>query len=174
MNKLWGHCKGWCNKHSGQLVLRVTLGVFFLAHGVLKFMDMENTLAFFASLGFPSFLGYFVAGSEVIGGVALVLGMFTCVFGILLAVIQLVAVYKVTARIPAPSALIAFAMGYGMNLVLVAAALSVAFTGPGRMSLFGGKCCINCRHDKNCGDCSSCGDCSTCGVDDKRTHEQEV
>ena len=162
MKSLWNHCRGWCTKHSGQLVLRVVLGLFFFAHGLLKFQDMDNTIAFFASLGFPSFLAYLVAGIEVVGGIALVLGIFTCTFGVLLAVIQLVAVFKVTARIPAPSALIGFAMGYGMNLVLAAAALGVGFTGPGRMSLWRGKCCLWCRRDKDCADCESCRDCMKC------------
>lgn len=167
-NMLWNYCRGWCNKHSGQLILRVMLGAFFLAHGTLKFMDMENTVAFFASIGFPSFLAYFVAGVEVLGGLALILGVFTCTFGVLLAVIQVIAVYKVTARIPAPTALIGFAMGYGMNLVLAAAALSVAFTGPGRMSLFRGRCCVNCRHDKDCSDCEACSGCMKCSPEEMR------
>jgi putative oxidoreductase len=176
VKKFWGHCKRWGNKHSGQLVLRVVLGGFFLAHGVLKFSDMENTVAFFTSpsVGVPAFLAYFVSGVEVVGGIALMLGVFTCTFGTLLAVIQLVAIYKVTARIPAPSALIAFAMGYGMNLVLAAAALSVAFTGPGRMSLFKGRCCVNCRHDRDCSDCDTCGDCGKCSVDAGSDHENSA
>jgi len=144
------------------------LGAFFLAHGVLKFQAMEeNTIAFFAQLGFPALLAYFVAGVEVVGGVALILGVYTCTFGTLLAVIQLVAVYKVTGRVPSPSPLIAFAMGYGMNLVLAAAALAVAFTGPGRMSLWGGRCCPGCRRDKDCGDCESCYDCEKCDIDSR-------
>lgn len=166
MKKLWKHCRRWSNKHSGQLILRVVLGTFFLSHGVLKFQAMtESTIPFFASIGFPAFLAYFVAGVEVVGGIALILGIFTCLFGTLLAVIQLVAIYKVTARIPSPSLLISFAMGYGMNLVLAAAALSVAFTGPGRMSLWHGRCCLNCRHDQDCTDCESCDDCAKCGTD---------
>ena len=166
MKTFWKHCRGWFNKHSGQLIIRVVLGAFFLSHGVLKLQGMEDTIAFFASIGFPSFLAYFVAGVEVIGGISLILGVFTCTFGVLLAVIQLVAVFKVTAQIPAPTRIIAFAMGYGMNLVLAAAALSVAFTGPGRMALFHGRCCANCRHDKDCSDCESCNDCATCSVDE--------
>jgi uncharacterized membrane protein YphA (DoxX/SURF4 family) len=160
MNTLLKHCQSWCNKHSGQVIIRVVLGTFFLSHGILKFMDMGNTVAFFASIGFPSFLAYFVAGVEVAGGTAFILGIFTYTFGILLAVIQLVAVYKVTARIPAPSAIIAFAMGYGMNLVLAAAALGVAFTGPGRLSLWGGRSFIGCHHDGSCPDCGACDDCA--------------
>lgn len=161
----WG--RRWCNKHTGLLVLRVVLGVFFFAHGTLKWQDMEQTVAFFGSLGFPSFLAYLVAIAETGGGVALVLGVFTCFSGSILAVIQLVAAYKVTSQIPADSALVSFAMGYGMNLVLAAASLAVAFAGPGRWALWKGRCCWWCRKDKNCMECKDCASCGHCGPMDE-------
>lgn len=157
MNNLWNQCRGWCTKHSGQLIVRVVLGLFFLSHGVLKFQDMDNTIAFFASLGFASFFAYLVASIEVVGGISLVLGIYTLTFGTLLAIIQIVAVFKVTARIPAPSAVIGFAMGYGMNLVLAAAALGLAFTGPGRMSLGRGRFALFARGGGHHGVCEHCG-----------------
>lgn len=159
------HFRGWGNKHSGMLILRVMLGAFFLAHGVFKFMNLDNAMAMFTGVGIPSFLVYVVSGIEVVGGIALILGVLTCTFGIALAVIQVVAVYKVTGRTPSASALSAFAFGYGMNLVLAAAALGIAFTGPGRMALWQGKCCVGCRRDEACGDCDSCNNCSKCGVE---------
>lgn len=62
----------------GVLLLRVTLGVMFLAHSLvlkLVMMSLSGNAAFFAAQGFPEWLGYAVFWAEVIGGFALVLGI---------------------------------------------------------------------------------------------------
>ena len=60
-------------------LLRVSLGVLALAHGLLKLLVFtpEGTVGFFASLGLPAFLAYATIGIEVIGGFALIAGVFT-------------------------------------------------------------------------------------------------
>lgn len=60
------------------LVLRVSLGVMFLAHSVLlKWMmfTLPGTAQFFESLGLPAFSAYLVFGAETLGGVLLILGV---------------------------------------------------------------------------------------------------
>ncbi|WFU43145.1 DoxX family protein [Bradyrhizobium sp. CB82] len=61
------------------LVLRVTLGVLFLAHASLKFFVFTpaGTAKFFGSLGFPPELAYLVMTVEVASGIALILGVWT-------------------------------------------------------------------------------------------------
>jgi len=61
------------------LILRVSLGVMALAHGLLKVLVFTpaGTVGFFASLGLPAFLAYATIGVEVIGGLALIAGVFT-------------------------------------------------------------------------------------------------
>jgi len=62
------------------LVLRVSLGVMFLAHGViLKYFTftLGGTAQFFESIGYPAFLAYVVFAAETLGGIALVLGFQT-------------------------------------------------------------------------------------------------
>ena len=62
------------------MVLRVSLGLMFLAHSVvLKIMvfTMPGTAQFFGSLGLPEFSAYLVVAAEIIGGTALVLGVKT-------------------------------------------------------------------------------------------------
>ena len=62
------------------LLLRVSLGVMFLAHGFLmKIMTFgfAGTMGFFGSLGYPPILGAIVALAETAAGIALVLGIFT-------------------------------------------------------------------------------------------------
>ena len=54
------------------LVLRIALGVMFLAHSVLlKLMifPLPGTAQFFESLGLPAFSAYLVFGVETLGGV---------------------------------------------------------------------------------------------------------
>ncbi|MET4806148.1 DoxX family protein [Limibacillus sp. MBR-115] len=61
------------------LLLRVSLGVLFLAHGLLKVFVFtpSGTAGFFESLGLPGFLAYLTIIAEVGGGAALILGVFT-------------------------------------------------------------------------------------------------
>ncbi|MBS7809214.1 DoxX family protein [Variovorax sp. PCZ-1] len=58
------------------LLLRLTLGIVLIAHGLLKVLvfTMPGTVGFFTSIGFPGWLAYGVTGVELIGGLALVLG----------------------------------------------------------------------------------------------------
>lgn len=59
-------------------LLRVTMGIFFLVHAGLKIFvfTLPGTVGFFASLGVPGFLAYPVILLEVVGGIALVLGVY--------------------------------------------------------------------------------------------------
>lgn len=61
------------------LLLRVSLGVLFLAHAGLKVFVFTpaGAASFFGSLGLPPELAYLTIAAEVIGGVALILGVFT-------------------------------------------------------------------------------------------------
>ena len=61
-------------------LLRISLGVMFLAHSVvLKHFTftLAGTAGFFESLGLPGFLAYVVFWAEAIGGALLVLGIGT-------------------------------------------------------------------------------------------------
>lgn len=61
------------------LLLRVTLGVWFLVHAGLKIFVFTpaGTAQFFGSLGLPPSLAYLVMLIEVVVGVALILGIWT-------------------------------------------------------------------------------------------------
>ena len=62
------------------LVLRVTLGVMFIAHSlILKHFvfTLPGTAQFFESLGLPGALAYVTFWAELLGGVALVAGFAT-------------------------------------------------------------------------------------------------
>ena len=61
------------------LILRVSMGVLFIAHGLLKVLVFTSpgTVAFFESLGLPAIAAYATIAAELIGGVALILGIGT-------------------------------------------------------------------------------------------------
>ena len=63
----------------GALLLRLSLGALFLAHGLLKVFvfTLPGTVKFFASLGYPAALAYAVVGLEIVGGLLLLTGLFT-------------------------------------------------------------------------------------------------
>ena len=61
------------------LLLRVTSGLLFLAHGLLKVFvfTIPGTVGFFESLGFPALFAYLTMFAEIAGGIALMLGIAT-------------------------------------------------------------------------------------------------
>jgi putative oxidoreductase len=62
----------------GALLLRVSLGVMFIAHALLKYsvFTLPGTAQFFVAVGFPGQLAYVVFAAELFGGVLLVLGIY--------------------------------------------------------------------------------------------------
>lgn len=64
----------------GSTLLRVTLGLMFVAHSVLlKYFvfTLPGTAQYFSSIGLPAFLAYVVFALEAIGGILLILGVQT-------------------------------------------------------------------------------------------------
>jgi putative oxidoreductase len=62
----------------GTFLLRVALGLMFLAHSVLLKLfvfTLPSTAAFFGSMGLPGWLAYVVLVMEAVGGAMLVLGI---------------------------------------------------------------------------------------------------
>lgn len=59
--------------------LRISSGVLFLAHGLLKVMvfTIPGTVGYFESLGLPAIVAYLTIIAELGGGLALILGVAT-------------------------------------------------------------------------------------------------
>lgn len=79
----------------GVALLRVSLGVLFLAHGLLKVLVFTpaGTVGFFESLGFPGFFAYLVMAGEIGGGLLLIAGAYTRVVALGLLPIALGATF---------------------------------------------------------------------------------
>lgn len=119
----------------GFLVLRVAVGIVFAMHGwqKLTMMGIGGVGGFFGSLGIPApeVAALAVTILELVGGLALVLGIGTRIVGALLAVNMLVALLLVHL----PNGFFVDAGGFEFVFTLLAAALFFALAGPGAISL---------------------------------------
>lgn len=81
----------------GALVLRVLLGLLFLAHASLKLFVFtpQGTEKFFASLGLPGWFGLFIMGLEAIAGIMLVSGVYARIIALIMIPDLLGAIYLV-------------------------------------------------------------------------------
>ena len=79
------------------LLLRVSLGALFLSHAALKLFVFTpaGTAQFFGSVGLPPALAYLTIAVEVLGGVALILGLWTRIVAVALTPILLGAIVTV-------------------------------------------------------------------------------
>ncbi|WP_079525196.1 DoxX family protein [Halobacillus hunanensis] len=106
----------------GAIILRLFLGLTFFVHGLSKFQGgIGNTAGFFESLGIPGFAAYVVATIELIGGLAVIVGIGTQVISILFALIMAGAI--VQAKFAA-----GFLGGYELDLALLVISVFIALS----------------------------------------------
>lgn len=77
----------------GLLLLRLSLGIMWIAHALLKLFvfTLAGTAQFFDSVGIPGFLAYPVFAAELLGGITLVLGVYARQVALALAPVMAVA-----------------------------------------------------------------------------------
>jgi putative oxidoreductase len=115
------------------LILRVVLGVTFLVHGIAKFqMGLGNVAGWFESIGIMGFLGYVVAFIELLGGIALIVGIGTRVVSALIAFVMLGAIFTAKLSIGFVGA---EAAGYELDVALLAMAVVLVLNGSKLYSL---------------------------------------
>jgi uncharacterized membrane protein YphA (DoxX/SURF4 family) len=139
---------------AGLFLIRLGLGVVFLAHGIQKLQGIDGVIGFFGKIGLPAFLAWAVAIIETLAGAAMILGVFTGFAGLSLAIIMLGAIF--TAKKAAP-----FMGGWEFDFVLLTSALGVALLGPGKYAvkcLFA-KCKKGDKKDSCCGGAGKEGGC---------------
>lgn len=123
----------------GLLLLRMVVGLTLAAHGAQKLFGsfggggVEGTARGMEQLGFvPGRRSAVMAGlAETGGGVLLALGAVTPLAAAILVGVMTVAIFSVHIK----HGFFAMQGGYELPLVLGVAAVSVASTGPGRLSL---------------------------------------
>jgi putative oxidoreductase len=79
----------------GVALLRVSLGIMWIAHALLKLLvfTLPGTAAYFASIGLPGLLAYPVFAIELLGGAALILGVYARQVSVVLVPIMAVAAW---------------------------------------------------------------------------------
>ncbi|MBP6856364.1 MAG: DoxX family protein [Candidatus Pacebacteria bacterium] len=136
----------WMNSDTGILVLRIGVAGIFIMSGWLKVSNLSETVGFFASTGIGAFWAYAATFGELIGGLLVLLGIFTRLGALLLAIIMAVAIsltYKDITLVMTP-------------FILFVANLSLILSGGGRFSLI----------RKICG-CGKCMVCKSSDVEEK-------
>ena len=104
------------------LVLRLSLGIIFLAHGLQKIAGFASIVKFFTSIGLPVLLAYAVTAIETVGGACLLLGLFTRLAASGICFIMLGAIFTVKIN----KGLIG---GFEFELTLLAIAVALVLSG---------------------------------------------
>lgn len=117
----------WFNQDTGILLIRVAVALIFIFAGVTKLMNISMVAGFFGMMGLPAFVAWAVALVETIGGVAVLLGIWTRFFGIALAIIMVNAFFLAHMK-----------QGFiesQMVIVLFLVNLALVAMGPGKYAL---------------------------------------
>ncbi|EGU52447.1 hypothetical protein VINI7043_01395 [Vibrio nigripulchritudo ATCC 27043] len=121
------------------LALRIPVGIILMAHGAQKLFGwfggygLEGTGQWMAPIGLaPGVLMAFLAGSaEFFGGLFLILGILTRPAAIVTAFTMIVAIFSVHFE----NGLFLSNNGYEFGLALLAASVSLAISGSGKLAL---------------------------------------
>lgn len=121
------------------LALRLPISIIFMAHGSQKLFGwfggygLEGTGQWLASIGMePGIVMAFLAGSgEFFGGLLILIGLLTRPAAAVLAFTMIVAIFSVHID----NGLFLSNNGYEFGLALLAAAVSLAISGAGKLSI---------------------------------------
>ena len=133
MNKIHELVHRLNNPDLGMLFIRLALAATFINAGWFKVSNLAMVVGGMGEAGIPAFLAYIVSFGELLGGIALLIGIFSRYAGILLSIIMAVALFMVH-----------WANGYSVQnggyeyvLVLLLGALAMITFGSGKYSLAG-------------------------------------
>jgi putative oxidoreductase len=119
MNSVFGY---------GLLPIRIIAGLTFIAHGLPKFFDVSGGYGFFESVNLPPELFVPIAFLEVVGGLAILLGILTRIASALLIIEMIGAIVMVKMSK-------GFIGGYEFELLLISICISLVILGPGKISI---------------------------------------
>ncbi len=141
------------NANTGLLALRIGIALVFIIAGYMKLADMQGTVAMFDAMAFAAFWAYVVTFVELIGGIAILLGMYTRIAAFLLAIVMIVAFFITYKNAPA-MAMYPVSIFFSLVALVLAGAGSYAI-----MKMFSGccgckgaECAETCTAKKSCCD----------------------
>ncbi len=113
------------------LLLRVAIGTVYLFHGYHKFgADRKHIVETLERLGFPVWLVTFAGVVNFLGGIALILGIFTSVVAALSVLWMIATTWWCKAKLEKN-----FVSGYDLNITLLLVSLALIALGGGAFSL---------------------------------------
>jgi putative oxidoreductase len=121
-------------------VLRVTVGVIFLAHGLQKLFGafggpgINGTASMLSGMGFSpaEIWAWALAIAETVGGLFLILGVLPKLCSLMIAIIMVVAIVKIHG----PKGFFMMKGGFEYQLLIISACISLMITGGGKYSVF--------------------------------------
>ncbi|MDO8608411.1 MAG: DoxX family protein [Phaeospirillum sp.] len=134
LQKIFGRFSGY-----SIIVLRVALGVIFIAHGGQKLFGWwggSGLNGFADSLGqggmpYPMLMATLAASAEFFGGIMVLFGIFARWGALFILCVMLVAIATVHAK----NGFFLHNRGYEYNLALIAMSLAILFAGSGKWSV---------------------------------------
>jgi len=108
--------------------IRLVVGVIFIVHGSGKFNS--GFVGFLSNIGLPAEMQIPIALAETVCGILLIIGVLSRISSSLLSIIMLGAIFHVKG-----AASLTGERGFEIDLILLAANLTVIAIGPGRVSL---------------------------------------
>lgn len=122
------------SRQYGPLLLRLALGAMWLSHALLKLIvyTLPGTVAFFESKGLPGALAYPVVVAEIVGGLAILAGVYARQVALLLVPILLGACF---VHLPNGWVFTAEGGGWEYPLFLVAMSFVLWLSGDGEFAL---------------------------------------
>lgn len=125
VKKLYRHHK----PAGGIFILRLVLGILFVAAGWWKINNMGMVVGYFGTMGFSAFQAYLVSWVELVGGLFLILGILTKPTCVAFAIEMAVIVWGTDST---PSIIY---FGHDYQFVLLGCFLALYIMGPGTYSL---------------------------------------
>jgi putative oxidoreductase len=115
----------------GITVVRVMMGLLFAVHGYQKVSSGFGAVAAsFAKMGIPApqVMGPFIAGLELIGGICLIVGLLTRLFGLLFSCEMLVTTLLIQLPMRGWN-------GSELDRMLLASGVLLLLAGPGKLAI---------------------------------------
>jgi putative oxidoreductase len=137
MDTLYGHAAPGAMDDIGKLVLRLALGLLILFHGISKLTGgIEPIAGMLTGIGAPGAFAYLVYIGEVLAPLMLLLGVWTRLAAVVIAINMAVAVLLVHTS---QFFTLAKTGGWALELqgMYFIAAVAIALLGPGRYRLAG-------------------------------------
>jgi uncharacterized membrane protein YphA (DoxX/SURF4 family) len=113
---------------AGMFAVRFGLAGVFIVHGAMKLATVSATMTMFASMGMPGWLGVVVGVIELLGGAAMLLGVYVRYAGYALAAVMIGAILAVKWKA-------GFVGGWEYDFMLLTASLGVAWFGAGEYAI---------------------------------------